>query len=142
MRERVFQEMTPEWKAAYEAGVFTEFMEQRSPGHTALDDKIYRKGMVDFKGDIRQRLDDLDFLNDPEAYDRREQLKAMDICADALIHFAQRHAKKAQGLALEERDPRRKAELERIAQVCTHVPARAPRDLCRRCSTTGSFTSA
>jgi len=121
--------MAPEWKAAYEAGVFTEFMEQRSPGHTALDGKIYSKGMVDFKRDIQQSLDDLDFLNDPEAYDKREQLKAMDICADALIHFAQRHAEKAQGLALEERDPRRKAELERIAQICSHVPARAPRDL-------------
>ncbi len=129
IRDLIFQEMAPQWKAAYEAGVFTEFMEQRSPGHTALDGKIYRKGMVDFKGDIRQSLDDLDFLNDAEAYDKQEQLRAMDICADALIHFAQRHAKKAQGLALEESDPRRKAELERIAQTCSHVPAHAPRDL-------------
>ena len=36
--------MTPEWMAAYDAGIFTEFMEQRAPGHTVLDDKIYRKG--------------------------------------------------------------------------------------------------
>ena len=32
MRDRLFSEMTPEWKAAYEAGIFTEFMEQRAPG--------------------------------------------------------------------------------------------------------------
>ena len=32
MRERLFAEMTDEWLAAYEAGVFTEFMEQRAPG--------------------------------------------------------------------------------------------------------------
>ena len=44
MRERLFAEMTDEWLAAYEAGVFTEFMEQRAPGHTVLDDKIYRRG--------------------------------------------------------------------------------------------------
>jgi len=43
MHDLLFREMTDEWKAAYEAGIFTEFMEQRSPGHTVLDDKIYHK---------------------------------------------------------------------------------------------------
>ena len=52
MRELLFAEMTDEWKAAYEAGIFTEFMEQRAPGHTVLDDKIYRKGLLDFQEDI------------------------------------------------------------------------------------------
>ncbi len=128
MRELIFQEMTDEWKAAYEAGVFTEFMEQRSPGHTVLDDKIYHKGMLDFKQDISQALEKLDFLNDPEAYDKQEELKAMAICAEGLIRFGERHAEKALQLAQQEQDPQRKAELERIAQVCTHVPAHAPRD--------------
>jgi pyruvate formate-lyase/glycerol dehydratase family glycyl radical enzyme len=128
MRELIFQEMTEEWKAAYEAGVFTEFMEQRSPGHTVLDDKIYRKGFLDFKRDIQQSLNDLDYLNDPEAYNKQEQLKAMRICADALIRFAERHAEKAQELAQQEKDPQRKKELERIAEVCSYVPAHAPRD--------------
>jgi pyruvate formate-lyase/glycerol dehydratase family glycyl radical enzyme len=128
MRELIFQEMTEEWKAAYEAGVFTEFMEQRSPGHTVLDDKIYHKGFLDFKRDILQSLDSLDYLNDPEAYAKQEELKAMDICADALIRFAERHAEKAQELAQQEADPQRKKELEHIAEVCSHVPAHAPRD--------------
>ncbi len=128
MRELIFREMTEEWKAAYQAGVFTEFMEQRSPGHTVLDDKIYHKGFLDFKRDIEAALERLDFLNDPEAYDKGEQLKAMDICADALIRFAQRHADKARELAEAETDPIRKGELERIAEVCSHVPAHAPRD--------------
>jgi formate C-acetyltransferase len=120
--------MTEEWKAAYEAGVFTEFMEQRSPGHTVLDDKIYRKGFLDFKRDIQQSLDNLDYLNDPDAYDKQEELKAMDICADALIRFAERHAEKAQKLTQQETDPQRKKELERIVEVCSHVPTHAPRD--------------
>jgi pyruvate formate-lyase/glycerol dehydratase family glycyl radical enzyme len=128
IRELIFREMTAEWKAAYEAGVFTEFMEQRSPGHTVLDDKIYRKGMLDFKRDIQHHLDHLDYLHDPEAYAKRQELQAMDICADALIRFAARHAAKALELAHEETDPQRKAELERIAAVCSHVPAYAPRD--------------
>ena len=129
MRELIFQEMTEEWKGAYEAGVFTEFMEQRSPGHTVLDDKIYHKGILDFKRDIQQNLQNLDYLNDPEAYDKQEQLKAMLICADALILFAERHAEKAWKLAQQETDPQRKQELEHIAEVCSHVPAHAPRDL-------------
>jgi len=128
MRDLIFREMTDEWKAAYEAGIFTEFMEQRAPGHTVLDDKIYRKGMRDFQEDIRRALANLDYLNDPEAYDKQEELKAMLICADALIRFAERHAEKAEELAAREPDPRRRAELRRIAEVCRRVPAYPPRD--------------
>jgi len=128
MRELIFQEMTAEWKAAYEAGVFTEFMEQRSPGHTVLDDKIYHKGLLDFQREIEQHLRCLDFLADPAAYDKQEELKAMRICVDALIHFAGRHAERARELADQTADPERKRELERIAEICTHVPAHAPRD--------------
>jgi trans-4-hydroxy-L-proline dehydratase len=128
MRDLLFKEMSPEWKTAYEAGIFTEFMEQRSPGHTVLDDKIYQKGMLDFKEDIRRSLEDLDTLNDPEAYEKRQELCAMDICADALILFGQRHAEKALELAEKENDAGRKVELMRIADICNHVPANKPRD--------------
>ncbi len=127
MRERIFAEMTPAWKDAYEAGIFTEFMEQRAPGHTVLDDKIYRKGMLDFQKEIEASLANLDFLNDPEAYSRQEELKGMSIAAGAIIRFAQRHAELARSLASQETDPQRRAELERIAEVCDWVPAHAPR---------------
>ena len=128
MRDLIFQEMTEEWKAAYESGVYTEFMEQRSPGHTVLDDKIYHKGLLDLKAAIETSLADLDYLNDAAAYDKQEELKAMRICADALIRFAERHAELARELARQETAPQRKQELERIAEVCSHVPAHAPRD--------------
>ncbi len=129
LRELIFREMTPAWLAAYDAGIFTEFMEQRAPGHTVLDDKIYRKGMLDFQAEIDARLATLDFLHDPRAYDKQEQLKAMRIAAGALIRFAERHAEAASKLAEAEADSLRRAELLRIAEVCTHVPAQAPRDL-------------
>jgi len=128
IREKIFAEMTPEWKDAYEAGIFTEFMEQRAPGHTVLDDKIYRKGFKDLKKDIeasRRRLDD---FNDPEALKKREELKAMEIVADALIMYAHRYAQKARELAAKEKDPQRKAELERLAEICSWVPENPPRD--------------
>ena len=128
MRDLIFKEMKPEWIAAYEAGIFTEFMEQRSPGHTVLDDKIYHKGMLDFKQDIRIAMEKLDYMHDTQAYARQEQLKAMDICANALIRFAERHASLARQMAQSETVPQRRQELLRIAEVCEHVPARAPRD--------------
>ena len=128
MRDLLFSEMTQEWKAAYEAGIFTEFMEQRAPGHTVLDDKIYHKGLLDFQQDIRRSLAGLDFLTDPQAYDKEEELRAMTICASAIIRFAERYAEKARLLAGSEINPVRKAELDHIADVCVHVPAHAPRD--------------
>ena len=128
IRDKIFNEMSDEWKDAFEAGVFTEFMEQRAPGHTVLDDKIYKKGFLDFKEDIKKRIQNLDFLGDPETYRKREELKAMEIVACALIQFAERHVEKARQLAKEERVPSRKKELKRIAEVCSRVPARAPRD--------------
>jgi len=128
MRDLIFASMTPEWLAAYRAGIFTEFMEQRAPGHTVLDGKIYHRGMLDFIAEIDAALARLDFLNDPQAYARQEELTAMRICAQALIHFAGRHAALARQLAAQEPDPQRKKELEHIASVCEWVPAHAPRD--------------
>ena len=127
-RERIFAAMTPEWIDAYEAGVFTEFMEQRAPGHTVLDGKIYVKGLLDFKKDVGAALAGLDFFADPEAYDKQEELRAMTVSIDAVVAFARRHAARARQLAATEKNPVRKKELERIADVCDWVPAHAPRD--------------
>ncbi|MCX5669767.1 MAG: glycyl radical protein [Planctomycetota bacterium] len=128
MRDRIFEAMSQEWRAAYDAGLFTEFMEQRAPGHTVLDDKIYRRGMLDFKREIAEAVAALDLLGDPEAYAKREQLRAMAIACDAVILFAERHAALARQQAAREPNPVRRAELEKIADACSHVPARAPRD--------------
>src|ERR1019366_3828184 len=128
MRDRIFHEMEPAWKDCYGAGIYTEFMEQRAPGHTALGDVIYRKGMLDLKEDIAAALARLDFVRDREAWDKQQELKAMAVAADAVIRFGERHAEKAREMAASEADPRRRAELERIAEVCSHVPAHAPRD--------------
>ena len=128
IRDLIFREMSPEWKAAYEAGVFTEFMEQRAPGHTVLDDKIYRKGLLDLIAEIQDNLESLDFLNDPEAYRKREQLRAMEVVAEALIHYARRHALRARELAEETGDEERRRELLQVARVCEHVPGHPPRD--------------
>jgi formate C-acetyltransferase len=128
IRDKMFAILPQEWKDCYDAGIFTEFMEQRAPGHTVLDDKIYHKGMLDFKADIAKEIANLDFINDPRAYDKLEQLKAMDIACDALILFAKRHADLALEMAKSCDSDRRKKELLKIAEVCSHVPAHAPRN--------------
>ena len=128
MRERIFSHVPEEWSRAYEAGLFTEFMEQRAPGHTALDGAIYKTGMLGYKERIQKELDKLDFLNDPEATDKKEQLEGMKISCDAVIVFAERHADLAEEQAKKELNPKRKSELLKIAEVCKWVPANAPRN--------------
>ena len=128
-RERIFSHVSKEWEEAYHAGVFTEFMEQRAGGHTAMDGKMYRRGLLDCKALIAKTLAELDFINDPEATDKQQELQAMDISCDAAILFAERHAELAEKMAAEESDPQRKEELLKIADVCRWVPAHAPRDM-------------
>jgi len=128
-RERIFNHVSKEWEEAYHAGVFTEFMEQRAAGHTAMDGKMYHTGLLDVKARIEKKIAELDYIYDPEATDKQQELEAMAISCDAAILFAERHAKLAEEMAAKETDPQRKAELEKIADVCHHVPAHAPRDL-------------
>ncbi len=103
-------------------------MEQRAPRHTVLDDKIYRKGFQDFIADIQDVLERLEFLNDPEAYAKQQELRAMEIAAEALILYAERHALKAREVAEVEPDPDRREGLLCIAQVAEHIPVHPPRD--------------
>jgi len=128
LRDRLFGMMSEPWKDAFEAGVFTEFMEQRAPGHAILDDKIYRRGFLEVKQEIARRRRELDYLDDPRAYEKNEEYKAMEICCDAIVALAERHAAPARELAEKQSDPSRKAELLKIAEVCSHVPAHAPRN--------------
>ena len=128
-RERIFNHVSKEWEEAYHAGVFTEFMEQRAAGHTAMDGKMYHEGLLDIKARIEKRISELDYIYDPEATDKQQELEAMAISCDAAILFAERHAALAEEKAAKEQDPQRKKELEKIADVCRWVPAHTPRDL-------------
>ncbi len=128
-RERIFNHVSKEWEEAYHAGVFTEFMEQRAAGHTAMDGKMYHTGLLDLKERIEKKIASLDYIYDPEATDKQQELEAMAVSCDAAILFAERHAQLAEEMAAKESNPQRKAELLKIADVCHWVPAHAPRDL-------------
>lgn len=126
IRHKIINSMSKEWKECYESGIFTEFMEQRGPGHTVGSENIYLKGFADYKEEIKTAIEKLDFLNDSEALQKRDQLKAMDICCDAIISLGNRYAKYARELAEKENDPVRKEELLQIAANCDVVPAHKP----------------
>jgi formate C-acetyltransferase len=125
-RERIFEAVKPEWIDAYETGVFTEFQEQRAPGHTVAGKKIFQKGMLDLIKDAEEAEQKIDFLNDPDATKKREELYAMKIVAQALINYAERHSIELEKFAEKKTDKKRKEELKRMAEICRRVPAHAP----------------
>jgi len=126
IRKRILDNMSKEWRDAYESGIFTEFMEQRGPGHTVGSFKIYEKGFLDYKVDIQASIDSLDFMNDPDAVLRKNQLEGMKIACDAIMILGKRYADYARELAATEKDSKRKEELLQIAANCDLVPAHKP----------------
>ncbi len=125
-RERIFNSVDHAWLDSYDAGIFTEFQEQRAPGHTVLGKKIYKQGMLDIIDEINEAIAELDFFSDPEALDKREELKAMEITANSIIRFAARHAESLEKLASVEKYDIRKKELLEMAHICRNVPAQKP----------------
>ena len=65
---------------------------------TVGSEKIYKKGFLDYKQDIIESRNRLDFLNDKEALDKRAQLNAMEIACDAIIILGERYAALAREL--------------------------------------------
>ncbi len=126
MREKILAWMTPEWHECYSAGMFTEFMEQRGPGHTCGGEQVFTTGYLDYKEKIQKTMDALDYINDPDAVNKCEELKAMDIACDAVIILGERYHRLALEMAEKETDETRKAELLQIAANLEVVPAHKP----------------
>jgi formate C-acetyltransferase len=135
-RDRIFAVMESKWLEAYEAGIFTEFQEQRAPGHTVLGAKIYQKGFLDFIEEIDAQLAELAKGSEKseEGGGHRakvDELKAMKIAAEAMIRFAERHSEeliRISNFDIQNDDYEgKRAELLEIAEICRRVPAHAPR---------------
>jgi pyruvate formate-lyase/glycerol dehydratase family glycyl radical enzyme len=125
-RDKIMSFMTPEWLKAYNAGLFTEFQEQRAPGHTVLGYKMFKTGFLSIKKEIRTAIEKLDFFNDNQAFEKLEELNAMDVTCEAIIMYANRHAEELERLSQHEKDSKRKQELKKMAEICRKVPANPP----------------
>ena len=128
LRHKILNNIGDEWKRCYEAGIFTEFMEQRGPGHTVGGDLFYKKGFLQLKQKAQDSIDRLDFMNDREAPSKKHQLEAMKIACDAIIIYAKRYSEYAREMAEKEENTARKQELLTIAHNCEVVPANPPQN--------------
>ncbi len=125
-RDKLMSLMSPAWLNAYKAGVFTEFQEQRAPGHTVLGKKMWGKGMLDLMDECDKKLERLLSAKDAGNTEKVNELRAMNIAAKALILFAERHADALEKMASGETGAGRKKELLQMANICRRVPANAP----------------
>lgn len=126
LRDMIFSSVSEEWRKAYDAGVFTEFQEQRAPGHTVAGKKVFQKGMLDLIDDVDASLNKLTKDNNGCTKAKIEELEAMRIAAKAIIKFANRYAEELERLAKIEVDANRRVELGEMAAICRRVPAHAP----------------
>lgn len=126
-RDRLFAEMEPSWLQAYEAGVFTEFQEQRAPGHTVAGKAVFEKGMSDYMDEIQVVKEKLQASPQSNAA-QLAQLEAMKITAQAVVQFAERHVLKLKQMIEREKDPQKQDELAELIAICEHVPQKAPRN--------------
>ncbi len=128
-RDRLFNAMDEDWKQAYNAGLFTEFQEQRAPGHTVAGKKVFETGMRDYISHIETvKKELLKLAESPERRSKLAQLEAMRISAEAMVVFARRHAEALENQIKSESDSQRQDELAEMITICRRVPEHAPRN--------------
>jgi len=96
-------------------------------GHVAGGfERVLERGFEGLKKEAEQRLRELDYI-DPEDMDKKDFYRAAIITCEGVMVFAKRFSKLARNLAKGEKDPHRKKELKKIAEVCSQVPAKPAR---------------
>jgi pyruvate formate-lyase/glycerol dehydratase family glycyl radical enzyme len=108
-------------------GVIYNYFTSRSIGHITVGyAKVLNQGARGIIADVEASLSGLSY-EDPRYVHKVQFLQAVAAGCQAMIDFAGRYAAEARRLAAEERDARRRHELERIADVCDRVPANPAR---------------
>ncbi|MDP9858502.1 formate C-acetyltransferase [Olsenella profusa DSM 13989] len=93
-----------------------------NPGYDVI---LMRKGMVDIQEEAKRHLEQLDYAN-PEDLDKIYFYKSVIDTTEGVMTYAKRMSDYAAQLASECHDAKRKAELEQISTILTHVPAHKP----------------
>jgi len=88
---------------------------------TAGYEWVIKSGIKGIRKRIEEKLASLDTAT-PEGYDKITYLNALLIVCDGIVTLSKRYAQLAETMAKEEKNPRRKAELEKIAEICEWVP--------------------
>jgi pyruvate formate-lyase/glycerol dehydratase family glycyl radical enzyme len=125
------RQLLPEeaYKACYDVEAIEIYTwgEGGGSGHFIADyPKVLNKGMYGIIREAEERANDLK-LWEPGALEQKEFLEAVSIALRAAINFAQRYAVLAREMAEKEADPKRQAELIKIAEHCEWVPGKPAR---------------
>jgi len=120
------RQLLPEetYQACYDVQAIEIFVwgEGGGSGHFIADyPKVLNKGMHRIIKEAEERIKHLK-LWEPGALEQEEFLEAVIIALRVAINFAKRYAVLARGMADKEPDPKRKAELIKIAEHCEWVP--------------------
>ena len=100
---------------------------ENGPGEfTACHEWILTSGTNGIRKRIEDKLVSLDLAMSGD-HDKITYLNALLIVCDGINTLAKRHAEMARARAAEEKEPQRKAELEKIAEICQWVPANPAR---------------
>lgn len=91
-------------------------------------EKILKRGFKGIKEEAQQKLTKLDSLSPVDNMEKKPFLEAIIITCDAIVLWAKRHAKLAAEMVKKESDPKRKKELQDIAERCEWVPENPARN--------------
>lgn len=94
-----------------------------NPGYDVI---LMKKGMLDIQNEAKEHLAKLEYKN-PDDIEKIYFYKSVIDTTEGVMAYAKRMSNYALELAAKCSDPKRKAELEKIAEVNAHVPAHAPR---------------
>lgn len=89
---------------------------------------VLKKGFEGIKKEAQERLEKLDPDSPVDYTEKRPFLEAEIITSDAIILWAKRHGDLALELSSKESDPKRKKELEKLAEISYRVPGKPARN--------------
>jgi pyruvate formate-lyase/glycerol dehydratase family glycyl radical enzyme len=125
--DRIMEILPSEVKQATDEGLFFHYYLNRTIGHITVDyERVLKKGFRGLRAEIEEEFRKIDH-EDGGCLQKIYLLQAMAICCDAAIRFAQRYAEQVAQLAEVESNPVRRAELEKISEICRWVPAHPAR---------------
>lgn len=93
-----------------------------NPGYDVI---LMKKGMLDIQQEAKDHLTQLDYGN-PDDIEKIYFYKSVIDTTEGVMIYARRLSQYAAELAMQERNPQRKAELEQIARINARVPAHKP----------------
>ena len=94
-----------------------------NPGYDVI---LMKKGMLDIQQEAKDHLKNLDYEN-PDDIEKIYFYKSIIDTTEGVMIYAKRISDYAASLAANEKDPKRKAELQKISEVNAWVPAHKPR---------------